>query len=40
MDDTNAVELEDTAVIPQGSVKTLGVTLDKRLAVDEHPREL
>jgi hypothetical protein len=36
MDDTNAVELEDTAVLPQGSVKTLGVTLDKRLAVDEH----
>jgi hypothetical protein len=35
-DDTRAVYFEDTAILPQSSVKVLGVVLDKRLSMDEH----
>jgi hypothetical protein len=35
-DDTKAVQFGDMVILPQGSVKVLGVILDKRLAMDEH----
>lgn len=35
-DDTRAVQFNGTAILPQRSVKVLGVTLDKKLAMDEH----
>ena len=35
-DDTRAVHFNGTAILPQQSVKVLGVTLDKKLAMDEH----
>jgi hypothetical protein len=35
-DDTRALQFRDTTILPQGSVKVLGVTLDKKLAMDEH----
>jgi ribonuclease HI len=33
---TRAVQFNGTAILPQQSVKVLGVTLDKKLAMDEH----
>ena len=35
-DDTRALQFGDTTILPQGSVKVLGITLDKKLAMDEH----
>lgn len=35
-DDSRAVRFNGIAILPQQSVKVLGVTLDKRLAMDEH----
>jgi len=35
-DDSVAVQLNKIAILPQQSVKVLGVTLDKKLAMDEH----
>jgi hypothetical protein len=35
-DDTRVLQFGDTTILPQGSVKVLGVTLNKKLAMDEH----
>jgi hypothetical protein len=35
-DDTRTVQFKGTVILPQQSVKVLGVTLDKKLAMDEH----
>ena len=35
-DDTRALKFGDAKILPQESVKVLGVTLDKKLAMDEH----
>jgi hypothetical protein len=35
-DDTRVLQFGDTTILPQGSVKVLGVTLDKKLAMNEH----
>jgi hypothetical protein len=35
-DDSRAVQFNNIAILPQQSVKFLGITLDKKLAIDEH----
>jgi len=35
-DNTRAVQFNSTAILPQQSIKVLSVTLDKKLAMDEH----
>ena len=35
-DDTRALQFGDTTILPRESIKVLGVTLDKKLAMDEH----